>query len=616
MELISINNNKCTFCYACVRACPVKAISIKSTSDELVVNHDRCIGCGNCYVSCGPKAIQYKQSITQVSEFLKSDRKCVAIVDPSIASEFPDILDYRNFVGMIRALGFDFVNEISFGADLIAQKYKSTLENFKGKYFISANCPPVYEYVEKFQPHIVDSLIPLDSPMIATAKVMRRIHGDEAIVVAVTPCLAHKKEISGFSDIINDVISFEELRILFNNNNIYENSVEFSEFDQPIGRKGSLYPISTGILDAADFDYTPGKTRMITREGPEVFTRNISDFANISEIKHHLNIFYCHGCNMGPCSKNNVSYMHNHGLVVDYTTKRLGLIDENIWEKNMEIFSDIDFSRRFKVDDQRIPHPPEKKIKEVLRLLGKETYTETGCKSCGYENCYDFAADVSKGLMKPEMCISFTLKNRQDFVNKVTATNIKLAETRKALEESEAKLRREHEDVKESMTLIKAIMEKIPSSVIIVDSNLKIIQSNQKFIELIGPDAKEIDEIIPGLIGADIKTLLPNQIYNFFSFVLNKGESIDNKDIEINEKFVTLSVFPIKNEKIVGAVFKNLYQSEVRKEEVISRINDVIEKNLGMVQQIGFLLGEGASETERMLNSIITSFEKDNQKKE
>jgi hypothetical protein len=36
----------------------------------------------------------------------------------------------------------------------------------------------------------------------------------------------------------------------------------------------------------------------------------------------------------------------------------------------------------------------------------------------------------------------------------------------------------------------------------------------------------------------------------------------------------------------------------------------VIEKNLEMVQKIGFLLGEGASETEKMLNSIIASYTK------
>jgi len=37
-------------------------------------------------------------------------------------------------------------------------------------------------------------------------------------------------------------------------------------------------------------------------------------------------------------------------------------------------------------------------------------------------------------------------------------------------------------------------------------------------------------------------------------------------------------------------------------------VSDVIDKNLEMVQKIGFLLGEGASDTEKMLNSIVESF--------
>ena len=244
-------------------------------------------------------------------------------------------------------------------------------------------------------------------------------------------------------------------------------------------------------------------------------------------------------------------------------------------------------------------------------MLGKDQLYEVGCRSCGYKNCSEFVTDVAKGLARPEMCQNFSKTNKQNYINKINIANANLEETKKNLEELEIKLQKEHKDVKVMATLTKAIIEKIPSAVIVVDDKLKILQSNQKFIELLGQDAKEIDEVVPGLIGADIKTLLPSQIYNFFSFVLNKDETIDNKDVEIDDKLITVSIFPIEKGKTIGAVFKNLYQSEVRKEEVMYRINDVIEKNLGMVQQIGFLLGEGASETERMLNSIINSFEKE-----
>jgi hypothetical protein len=57
-----------------------------------------------------------------------------------------------------------------------------------------------------------------------------------------------------------------------------------------------------------------------------------------------------------------------------------------------------------------------------------------------------------------------------------------------------------------------------------------------------------------------------------------------------------------------GAIIRDLYSPEVQGEEVIIRVSEVIDKNLEMVQKIGFLLGEGASETEQMLNSIIESY--------
>ena len=66
---------------------------------------------------------------------------------------------------------------------------------------------------------------------------------------------------------------------------------------------------------------------------------------------------------------------------------------------------------------------------------------------------------------------------------------------------------------------------------------------------------------------------------------------------------------------IVGAVIRDMYAPEVQKEEVLKRITDVIDKNLAMVQKIGFLLGEGASETEQMLHSIIETYKESNARK-
>jgi hypothetical protein len=152
------------------------------------------------------------------------------------------------------------------------------------------------------------------------------------------------------------------------------------------------------------------------------------------------------------------------------------------------------------------------------------------------------------------------------------------------------------------------MLEKLPSSVVLVDNDLKVIQANKSFINILDEEVKMIEDVIPGLEGADLKTLLPYNFHNLFSYVLSHDDNIVNRDVHFNDILYNVSIFTIRKNKVVGAVIRDLYVPEVRKEEVIKRVTDVIDKNLGLVQQIGFLLGEGASETEAMLNSIIESY--------
>jgi phenylpyruvate tautomerase PptA (4-oxalocrotonate tautomerase family) len=134
---------------------------------------------------------------------------------------------------------------------------------------------------------------------------------------------------------------------------------------------------------------------------------------------------------------------------------------------------------------------------------------------------------------------------------------------------------------------------------------LRIVQSNRAFIDILGDEAKTIDEVIPGLKGADLRTLLPPVVLNIFTHVLQNNQEVLHRDISLDNRLLNISVFPIKQGNTIGAVLRDLSLPEVQKEEVIKRVTEVIDKNLEMVQKIGFLLGEGASDTEKMLNSII-----------
>ncbi len=610
--LLYINNEICRNSYACVRVCPVNAIEVKPQKAHPNILNDKCIGCGLCFVTCTPQAIEFRDSREEVKKLISSDRKKAALIAPSIASEFDDITDYRKFVGMIRALGFDYVHENSFGVDLIAKAYANLFSKAEGKYLITANCPSIVKLIEKYYPELVPNLAPLVSPMVATAMVVRSLYGDEVATVHIGPCIDAKDEshIYGKAKLIDSVLTFIELRQLFEEFKIQERLVKMSEFDPPHGNWGALYPLPAGIIQAGGIKRDMVSSSVITASGKEDILEAVHDYDKyIDTIQHHFNLFFCHGCLLGPGMQHHNERFRRRSLVRHYTEKRVGTLDKTLWEENMEKWSKLNFTRTFTPNDQRVPDPPEEAIAEVLKIIGKDDpEEEINCGACGYLSCRNFAATVAKGLAVPEMCHTYNLRNKQEYIETLRQTNRKLAETKKALKESEELARREKEVALSASDMMNNMLEKLPTGVVIIDNNLKILHSNHSFINIIGEDALAIAEVIPGLAGADVKTLVPYGLYNMFSFVIKENEPVVSKDVHFEDKMLNVSIFPIKKNKICGAIIRDLFSPEVQGEEVTNRVSEVIEKNLEMVQKIGFLLGEGASETEQMLNSIIESY--------
>ncbi|MBK6967132.1 MAG: 4Fe-4S dicluster domain-containing protein [Bacteroidales bacterium] len=610
--LIAIDNEKCMVCFACVRACPVNAIQVKSNTEAPLVVHDRCIGCGSCLQVCAPLAISYRDACEETRALLASGSKVAAIVAPSISGEFDDITDYRKFVRMIRELGFSYVNEVSFGVDMVAEQYHELFTNFMGRYYITANCPPIIALIEKFYPGIIDNLAPVITPMIATAQLVRQLYGNDLKVVYIGPCIAAKDEALRYDGTskVDAVLTFVELRKLFNEFEIKESTVEYSDFDPPLGYKGSLYAVSNGILQAANLSEDLMEGSIISAEGKENVLEAIREFeSSVDFIRKHFNLFYCEGCLMGPGTSHGGKKYVRKTLVTDYANKKLKNFNVRTWQKACKKHIALtNFQAVIQLDDQRLPVPPEGKTDEILKIIGKlNSEDKLGCGACGYESCRDFARAVAQGLTKTDMCITYSQKSKQDFIKTLKLTNEKLAHTQEALVESEQKARKEQQLAQEALERTSSMLQKLPSAIVIVDENLKVIESNQSFINILGEDAADINEIIPGLVGADLKTLLPFQFYKLFSGVISNNENLVNRDVHLGDKLLNVSVFSIKKGKIAGAVLRDMYLPEVRKEEVINRVTEVIDENLDLVQKIAFLLGEGAAKTERMLNSIIES---------
>jgi ferredoxin len=179
---------------------------------------ERCIGCGSCWRSCGPEAIEVRDSKEKLQRLLKGEKKVAALVDPSIAGEFPDISDYRKFVQMLRTLGFSPGS----GSGLSGWTWwpgptGSYSQHSKGKYYIMSNDPVTVSFVEKYRTSLVPNLAPILPPVAATAQVARHLGEGKMVLVYISPLIARKDEIRQFEgdSRIDLAITFVELRELF-----------------------------------------------------------------------------------------------------------------------------------------------------------------------------------------------------------------------------------------------------------------------------------------------------------------------------------------------------------------------------------------------------------------
>lgn len=164
----------------------------------------------------------------------------------------------------------------------------------------------------------------------------------------------------------------------------------------------------------------------------------------------------------------------------------------------------------------------------------------------------------------------------------------------------------ELELAKKSAELAVQLLKRLPSGFVIVNRDLEVVESNQAFAAALGPDIVTLYEAIPGLKGADLKSLFTH--YPLFTQLLSSGEESHSVDIELQGQQFKLSLYSIVKGDIVGAVLLDLTAPDVLKDEVQQRMEDVLSKHLFSVQKIAQLLGENAAHTEAGLRGLMALY--------
>lgn len=435
--LVTTIGERCRTCFTCVRECPAKAIRIED--GQAMVLHERCIGCGNCVQVCSQGAKQAVDSLHHVEALLGGGSMVAAAVAPSFAAEFTDF-DERILTGVLRELGFHILHEVGFGADLIAERTRELVEDGPIKRWIATSCPAIVTFVQRYHPNLCDSLLPLVSPMVASARALRQLHGPDLKVVFIGPCLAKKGEAAFTSGNgrVDCVITFTELAELMKRRGINPKQVKRAEFDAPRADLGAVFALSRGMVQAAGMSENLATGTVVSADGRQDFPEALHEFETGDLDAELLDILCCKGCIMGAGMTTDEPHFRRRARVSRYVSNRQRTGDKSSWHRYMNQLCELDLTRTFETDEISFREPDDNEITAILRRLGKaEPLDELNCRACGYDTCRQHAVAIFKGMAENEMCLPFVIDELRTTVGELHQSNSELATTQQQLMHSE-----------------------------------------------------------------------------------------------------------------------------------------------------------------------------------
>jgi nitrogen-specific signal transduction histidine kinase/iron only hydrogenase large subunit-like protein len=583
----------CRTCYTCVRECPAKAIRIVGGQAEVIV--DRCIACGNCTKVCSQGAKVFLNTTDRVTKLLEKEPKVAAIVAPSFPAEFSDINDHRSLIGMIRSLGFEYVSEVSFGADLVADRYRKLVTG-SNEYYISSDCPSIVNYIKYYHKELAYKLAPIVSPMVAMSRVIRKKYGDDTKVVFIGPCVAKKAE----SPEVDEAITFVELREMLATPGITESNSKSSDFDPPEGGRGAIFPVTRGLLQTANINDDAITGNIIAAEGRIGFQEALKEFEAGLIKDQHMELLCCEGCIMGPGLSKNGKQYNRRALVSSYANSKMLTIDNKEWQAAFNEYQDLDLSVRHKPEERQFSLPEEKDVNDILISMGKKTKKDQlDCGACGYETCIEHAIAIKKGLAEVEMCLPYTIEKLHKSVKDLALSNEKLSSMKLALKQSEK--------LAHMGQLSAGIAHELnnPLGVVIMYSNILLEESQtddpvREDLKLIVEQAGRCKKIVGGLLNFARKNQVNHQIVSVHDLVSHSLESViipERIKVKISDK--TTDPNAMLDSEQMMQVLTNLVKNAIDAMPGEGEINILLEDSLSDVSITVEDIGTGIREEDR-----------------
>ena len=548
---LDFKNAKCKDCFKCLRECPVKAIRYENHQAKII--DSRCILCGKCTLVCPQNAKQVHSEAEDVLTLLASGKKVVASLAPSFVSSF-GVQDFDVMAEALSELGFAETEETAIGAKAVTEEYSRLLKTGEFRNFISSACPAVNRMIQLYYPSALKYLAPVPSPMVAHARMIKKRDPDAAIVF-IGPCIAKKRE-AAESDIIDGVLTFEELNALFERKNIDLGKIEAKTQSEKHSLKARYYPIPRGIIKS--FDALPEGYEYVAVDGVKRCAEVLEEVDSLSGLFLELNCCE-HACVGGPCRPATRSgAVKSNEDVRRYAAKDIAAPAASVPETDL-----TQKHPRIILDDFI---PSEKDIRAVLAKTGKNSpEDELNCGACGYSTCREKAIAVLNGYADIEMCLPY-MRSRA-----------------------------------ESMSY--EIIQNTPNGIVLMSDDFTILDINSRAMRLLG------------VTEHDVRGMLAFDCFDCEEFIsaVTKGKNVSKKRVFVNrtKKYIELSIVLLQEHKVLFGVMKDITDSveydeklNAVKLETLATTDEVIKKQMRVAQEIASLLGETTAETKVALNKL------------
>jgi iron only hydrogenase large subunit-like protein len=380
------------------------------------IDSTKCILCGTCLKECPQGAKKFRLDIVKVKKLLKEN----SFVAVSIAPSFPAVYtesEIKRIPSMLRSLGFSNVSETSVGAGVIADGSAEYFSKNRANAFATA-CPSFVNYIEKYDGKSIDNLIPLNSPMIAHAKLLKSKFGEDIKVVFIGPCIAkkHESERQEYKGIVDAVLTFTELNDWISDEGLNFNTLEESEFDASPSGYSRYFPLVGGLAKTAEINLDILDNENIIISGIDEIKDCLNSIISNSDPTFVEPLMCKHGCINGPGITGNKSNLLKRKNVIDYAESK------SLVESDQMLHCDFEtsFNKNSVIE---IQHYSEEQIRNVLEKTGKvNEEDQLNCGACGYNLCRDQAIAVLNDMAEVEMCIPFMRKLAEQRSDKIIET--------------------------------------------------------------------------------------------------------------------------------------------------------------------------------------------------